>query len=196
MLTSLEWALDHLDCEGDTDLFPRPFEIDALRSAQSTVLPELATIDIAGHHWAGARKLLIPKDDFSFRSVTQLDPLDSLLFAALIKEAGPLIEARRRPAPEGRVFSYRFVPTANGQLYGDQSLWDAFWQASEDAAHDSRFVVSTDITDFYNHVYHHTVENQLRECGVAPGFTAALLNLLKALTQGVSRGLPVGPHPI
>ena len=46
---SLNWALAHVRRFGDTDLFPVPFEFQALAKAWSKVLPDLLAIDLAVH---------------------------------------------------------------------------------------------------------------------------------------------------
>ena len=57
------------------------------------------------------------------------------------------------------------------------------------------FVVVTDLVDFYNQIYHHTIENQLLEAKVSKPHQTAIKNLLQFDTDKVSRGIPVGPHP-
>src|SRR5690348_15827745 len=111
---SFNWALTHLEKQGDTDLFPRPFEIDVLASA----VPVLQAVNSSDYTWGPARHFLIPKADLSVRRATQLDPLDSLFLAAIIREIGELIEKRRVPVAEHAVFSYRFNPTKDGMFYG------------------------------------------------------------------------------
>ena len=62
-------------------------------------------------------------------------------------------------------------------------------------AYRCNYVVTTDLVDFYNQISHHTIERELLACRVASHLRSALMNLLKNFTQGVSRGIPVGPHP-
>ncbi len=192
---ALDWALIHIDLQGDTDLFPRPFEIDAMKAAWPTLISDLSNLDITNHPWQAGRKVLLLKDDRSFRSASQLDPLDSLLFAAIVRQIGEQVEAHRSPLLNEAVFSYRFAPTPAGHLYGDESRWDAFWQVSIAHAYRCNYVVTTDLTDFYNQISHHTIERELLTCRIASHLRSAIMNLLRNFTQGVSRGIPVGPHP-
>jgi hypothetical protein len=78
--TSLSWALKHVCKEGDTDLFPQPFEFDIIKKYWPTVLK---AVQINEHRWHGPRRLIVPKSEYGFRTVCQLDPQDSILFAAL-----------------------------------------------------------------------------------------------------------------
>jgi hypothetical protein len=143
-----------------------------------------------------ARRFVIPKEALAFRTATQLDPFDSVILAALMYEIGPAIEARRVLRQDDLVFSCRLEPTADGRFYGETSNWDAFWEASLKKApsEDVAYVVIADITDFYNQVYHHVVENELAAAQVPQGARDSLKHMMGALTQKVSRGVPVGPH--
>jgi hypothetical protein len=191
---SLEWAVKHLKNHGDTDLFPRPFEIDLISKDRQSIVKQLANVDVSQHHWRSYRIAFIPKDEVSFRRACQLNPIDSLLFTALIRKIGKSIEKRRVPVGDSRVFSYRFDPTADGHLYGNRSLWEEFWRRSYAESKSSEFVIVTDISDFYNQIYHHTLEHQLKECGIKGSYYTAITNMVKSLTTLVSRGIPVGPH--
>lgn len=192
--TSLAWSLKHLLYDGDTDLLPRPFEIEIIKSNWDELSKVFQKIDITNHLWKGVRYLLVPKDEFLFRRICQLDPIDSLLFAAIMREIGGLIEKHRIPENREQVFSYRFNPVPKGHFYGETNLWDNFWDKSINNAQTSGFVAITDITDFYNQIYHHTIENQLDLCKVDKAYRTAIINLLKNATQGISRGIPIGPH--
>jgi Reverse transcriptase (RNA-dependent DNA polymerase) len=193
--TSLDWALKHVRKEGDTDLFPQPFEFDIIKKYWASVQKTLKGIQINTHSWQGPRRLMVPKSEFGFRAVCQLDPLDSILFAAILKEIGSKIEHKRSPSTDEAVFSYRFDPSASGRLYAANTGWEKFWKTSAAKCDQFKYVLVTDISDYYNQIYHHTVENQLDECGVLKDYWYALKNLLANVTEGVSRGVPVGPHP-
>jgi hypothetical protein len=194
--TSLDWALKHVRKEGDTDLFPQPFEFDVIKKYWPKVLAELKQIDINKHQWQGPRRLMVPKSEFGFRAVSQLDPLDSILFAALVREVGAKIERKRLAKSENAVFSYRFDPAPSGRMYAASTGWEDFWKTSASYCDSFPCVLVTDISDFYNQIYHHTIENQLNECGVEHDYWHAFKNLLANVTEGVSRGVPIGPQAL
>jgi hypothetical protein len=87
------------------------------------------------------------------------------------------------------------LPENDGRLYAPITGWEQFWRTS--AGHCDQFshVLVTDISDYYNQIYHHTVENQLNECGVDRRYWTTIKRLLANVTEGVSRGIPIGPHP-
>ena len=124
------WALRHLSEEGDSDLFPAPFEIQVFDYCWPDIQAALSKLDVEQYQWSDGRRFVIPKEALAFRNATQLDPFDSLVLAALIYEFGSAIESHRIPAGEAIVFSRRFDPKVDGRIYGDSSNWDAFWSAS------------------------------------------------------------------
>jgi hypothetical protein len=191
---SLDWALQHLILEGDGDLFPRPFEIDVIKGSWNALKQDLLGVDVAKHQWQPVQNVLVPKEELSFRRACQMEPLDSVLFSAITYEIGGAIEARRRPTTEQSVFSYRFSPQPDGSMYAKGNPWKDFWSTSVIRANKGQFVATLDISDFYNQIYHHAIENQLDSSGVNADLKRALLNILKLASANVSRGVPVGPH--
>lgn len=193
------WALKHLLIEGDTDILPRPLELDAIQYCWKDLANQLAVLDLTNYEWHGTRRFLVPKERFAFRVATQLDPIDSIVLAALIKKYGRKIEAGRIAISQNRVFSYRFQPSENGRFYSDPESWHSFWKTSVEKAEkltDSGWVAILDITDYYNQIYHHTLENQLTATDIPIVAIQLLMGLIKAVTHTVSRGIPVGPHSL
>jgi hypothetical protein len=192
--TSLDWALQHLIFEGDGDLFPRPFEIEVIKTSWNTLRQDLVSLDVAQYKWKPVQNVLVPKEELSFRRACRMEPLDSVLFSALVHEIGSAIEARRRPIAEQCVFSYRFSPQADGSMYRKGNPWKDFWNTSVSRSGNDKFIAVIDISDFYNQIYHHTLENQFDSSGVNPDIKRAFLNIFKLSSANVSRGIPVGPH--
>jgi len=195
---SYSWAIDHLIAEGDTDLLPSLFEFEAIKFNWANIFSILTDLDLNHYEWSDGRRFLVPKDQLSFRIATQLTPFDNLLLSAIIKEYGHLLEQLRIPVAQKRVFSYRFDPKNTKRFYGESTSWQAFWDTScSKASMDGvNWVVITDITDCYNQIYHHILENELKKSGIPKPTAQAIKNLIGRLTQGVSRGIPVGPHSV
>lgn len=192
-----DWALKHLLLEGDTDLLPPLPEVDAMKFNWTALGPLFASLDLEQYRWKGERRFIIPKEGLAFRSATQLDPVDSLVLAAIVRKWGRRIEGIRIPVSEQRVFSHRFAPTPEGRFYGETSGWHEFWSHSIELASgpDVTHVLVADIVDYYNQIYHHVLENQLADAGLPKPIWSAIKRLVNHLTQSVSRGVPVGPHP-
>lgn len=191
---SIAWAISHLYKESDNDLFPRQYELDIIEELKPHVISICKNIDIGNYKWNAARRFIIPKDDLSFRNATQLDIVDSILLGAIIYEFGSNIESKRIPSSQKTVFSYRFLPEQNGTLYGNKKAWESFWESCKIEASTSSHVVVCDISDFYNQIYLHTVENQLAECQIPNQIIKSIKELLISITQRSSKGIPIGPH--
>jgi hypothetical protein len=114
-LDSLDWALNLALKYRDTDIFPSVFELEAIQHNNS-LISKLADENILDWSVRGLRKCLTPKHRYGFRVATQLDPLDFLIYTALVYEIGSDLEKRRIPINEGIVHSYRFSPNADGQI--------------------------------------------------------------------------------
>jgi hypothetical protein len=192
--TSISWAINHLYKESDNDLFPRQYELDIIKNTKRHVIDVCKNIDIGNYKWNAARRFLIPKDDLSFRNATQLDIIDSIMLGAIIYQFGANIESKRLPTSKNTIFSYRFAPEQDGTLYGNKKAWENFWISCKISAAQSSHIVVCDISDFYNQIYLHTVENQLAECGLPNPIIRSIKELLVSITQRSSKGIPIGPH--
>ena len=191
---SYEWALAHLIKENDTDLFPDPIEIEIINYEKDRIIGKLETIDVGSYTWKPFRRFMIPKGELSYRMITQLHPLDSIMLSAMIYEYGHLIEQHRPTIAENKVFSYRFSPLPDGTLYAKNDSWKAFWTANLSKAQNYDYIACLDISDFYNQIYHHTIENMLIHVGFPNEIKKSIMKLLENITQKMSRGIPVGPH--
>ena len=80
--TSLEWALAHLQRENDTDLFPEPIEIEIVNQQKEEIVRLVKDVDLGAYSWHPSRRFMVPKGELSYRMITQLDPLDSVMLSA------------------------------------------------------------------------------------------------------------------
>lgn len=192
---ALNWALRHVERLGDTDIFPLPFEYQAIRYRWDQLRPYLARQDLDTWPVRPARQCLTPKGRFAFRVATHLDPLDTLLLTALTYEAGSDFEAKRVAKGLAVVHGYRFEPTADGLMYDPSYSYDSFQKRSREMADTNgvTHVVVTDIADFFPRLYVHPLENALKASDADEGLLRGLLKMLKQLNFSVSYGIPVGP---
>ena len=189
---SIKWAIEFIDRHSDGDIFPHIPEISAIARQSDALAGAISKMQLSDLSPQPYRRFLVPKDDLSYRQATQLHPQDSVLLTAIVHQYGEGIESRR--LPQDKVFSYRFDPSVEHGLYGSKGLWNDFWSSGAKTAEGFPFILYCDIADFYNQIYHHTVENQLAESGFPNQANKWIINLLEATTQGVSRGIPIGPH--
>ena len=160
---SLDWALRHAITQGDTDVLPHAFEFQAVEHDWDNIKRLLCGKDILSWQCRPTRQCLSPKQRLGFRIATQLDPLDFLIFGALVREIGQELEASRLPVNDQNVFSHRFNPKDEGSLFDSNMGYHSFQARSRALAASDQFshVVLADIADFFPRLYHHRVEGAL-----------------------------------
>ena len=193
---SIRWAINFLYHHSDGDLFPKVLEMDAIYNMAEEFIKNVENQNLDLEHFkpGSCRRFIVPKDELSYRQATQLDPQDSIILSALIHQYGQGIEARR--LTKDKVFSYRFKPDAQLGLYDNPTSWNDFWTKAYYTSNDFDTVLYCDITDFYNQIYHHTVQNQLIASGFPNQEQKWIISLIESTTAKVSRGIPVGPHAL
>lgn len=190
---SILWAINFLHSHSDGDLFPKILEIDAIYEMADEFVKQIENKDLCSFPPGSCRRFIVPKDEIAYRQATQLDPQDSIILSALIYQYGQNIENRRLPST--KVFSYRFKPDKLG-LYASQMSWNNFCKFAYQESQKFSTILYCDIADFYNQIYHHVIENQLIASGFPNQAKKWIIELLESTTAGVSRGIPVGPHPV
>ena len=198
--TSLNWALKHINRSKDTYIFPLPFEFEAINENWTEVLNHLKGLDVLNCGVGNYRSEITPKSRVGFRISTQLDPLDSIIYNAIIYEIHECIEKKRLDKSREIVYSFRLAPDSEGILYDKDYNWDTFNQRARVLCEkaENEFVVVTDIADFYPSIYLHNIETPLRECVAESGQNShaeTLINMIKAMhISQTHKGLPIGPQ--
>ena len=123
---ALNWALTHIRRFGDTDILPGAFEFAAVAHAWTWLRIELESRDLAIYGLRPHRYLLVPKPGGGFRVVVQLDPLDTIVYTALVYEMAELIERHRIPAAQRVACSYRIQLDDKGSFFGPDNGWRDF----------------------------------------------------------------------
>lgn len=193
---SLDWALKHISKFGDTDLLPVPFEYEAVAHSWGWLRDEIMGVELADYRVGPAQRYLVPKPGRGFRVVTQLDPIDALVYTAMIYEIADAIENVRVPASRNIACSYRVSLDGTGAFFRADNGWPAYHTQSRTMARDNEVeaVLVADISDFYNQIYHHRLENALDDAGVSLERRQNIAGFLSQLTATQSRGIPVGPY--
>jgi Reverse transcriptase (RNA-dependent DNA polymerase) len=193
----LDWALSHILRYGDTDIFPVPFEFEAISHAWLSIRPALERLDLCEYVPSAGQRVLVPKPGGGFRVAVQLDPIDSILYTAMAYEAAESIEQSRVDRAQQVACSYRINLDAKGSFFAVESGWADFHRRSVELTNIKGFthVLLADISDFYNQVSLHRVESALYTANLARPRVNTIHEFLLALNLKQSRGLPVGPLP-
>lgn len=190
---SVEWAITHIRRFGDTDIFPVPFEYEAIRHSWNALKQEICAIDLETYEVRAAKRLLVPKQHGGYRVAIRLDPIDTIIYTALAYECAEQVEQFRIPTGRRVSCSYRVEIGARGELFRNKNGWDDFHARSQELSEQFDYVVTADIADFYNQIGHHRVRNALEVAGVSSERAKNIENLLMNFTGGQSQGLPIGP---
>lgn len=182
---------------GDTDIFPFPFENHVFHDEEAAIV-KLVQTTASDHEkeinknppWAYST--LSPVTQTGFRWATQIDPLWNAYLLALVLSLAEAVERARLPRESETVFSYRIQTSPIDDRIYEIDGWRRFQQRSRNLAEQHKYVVAVDIADFYSRVYHHRLENALRQVDRDGNRTARIMDILKVLSQGTSYGLPVG----
>jgi hypothetical protein len=81
---SLDWALHHLCRYGDSDFFPHMLELDAIRANWEEVKTHILGINLEGYVPQRPLVRFAPKLSGNYRMVHRLDPIDSLVYTAMV----------------------------------------------------------------------------------------------------------------
>lgn len=137
-----------------------------------------------------SERLLVPTGPSGFRITTKLHPFWNLYFNGL----GVAIAEAHEPKRSDRAHSYRFVDTGEA-LFDRKASWRAYRGATlEDGdLRESTVVAQTDISNFYEHVYHHRIANFVDDLfGYESTVSTQVDRFLSKFAAGRSFGLPVG----
>lgn len=190
---SLEFAKKHITKFYDSDFFPRAFEFDALWHSWDEVKKELSSKNVAKHWVTSPKTLTSVKPKGGFRVVQQLDPLDTIIYTALAYLVANKVESARIPKEQHVACSYR-IDLDEGSLFAEGNGFGEFTTQSEMLANSKRYVLATDITDFYNQIYLHRLNNAIEyaDSNLKP-IGDDIEGFLSRLNGKASQGVPVGP---
>lgn len=191
---SLNWSLKHVLNFGDTDVFPLPFEYEAIESDWDNAKAYLLDQNVLDWVIRPHRILISPKSKYGFRTITQLDPYDFLIFTSLVKEIAEDIERRRVSLVEDIVFSYRYQHNQDGRFFSKDVKYATFLAKCKEhiKKENTTYIAVTDISDFYSRIYHHRLENALSRATKKNNHAKAIMKLLSGWNERESFGIPIG----
>lgn len=136
-------------------------------------------------------RLLVPTGSSGFRITTKIEPFWNIYFNGLGVAIAEKLEKQRSP----NAHSYRYIDSGD-KLFNSDKSWRSFKQATLDALpndDDYSMVVQTDVSSFYEHIYHHRLENCVADLFGSDSLVALQIDrLLSKFASGRSFGLPVG----
>lgn len=187
---ALEFARRHISAYYDTDFFPKPFEFLAVWHCWDEIKAYLLATPLKDVLSSQPRVLPWHKARGGCRVVHQLEPLDALIYTALVYLVAEKVE-QARMGPEVSC-AYR-IEVSHNSFFSRGSGFDTYRENCERLASQHGYVLSTDISDFYNQIYLHRIRNGLEEIGTGAALAKEIESFLMRLNIKSSQGLPVGP---
>ncbi|MFZ2781792.1 MAG: RNA-directed DNA polymerase [Rectinemataceae bacterium] len=196
----IKLAIKNVSNYGDTDIFPFPMENALFFDLPERVEEVMKDIEANFGKWKAnypveCIKTCIPVGYTGYRWATVIDPIWNCFLLYQTLKISSNIEMNRIPINKQSVFSYRIKPDeASGKLFNQDQNWRSFYgKAIENAKSDQySYVIRFDISDFYNRVYHHRLDNALIGCGIEPEIKRRIMDILQDISGTASYGLPVG----
>ena len=193
-IASVEFARRHVDAYWDSDFFPKAFEFLALWPHWGEVREYLTSMPIDSLEVILPRVMAAPKPGGSYRIVHQLDPLNTLAYTAMAFMVAENVENSRPRRADRIACSYRISLAADqGRFFDVAHGYTDFVSRSRQLSARFEHVLEADITDFYNQINLHRLQNNLAGCGVEDVLAKAIERFLMRLNDGISHGIPVGP---
>ncbi len=199
-MNSLNLAINNISKLGDTDIFPFLIENMVLFDNPSAIEAILKDIEANFDNWLSKYPVCtiqscIPVGYTSYRWATQIDPIWNAFLLYKVLKIAEKIEQERVPIEKKSVFSYRYKSNEeSGYLFDKDINWRGFYSTALEEAEsiDRLFVVRFDISDFYNRIYHHRLENAIMRIGADPEVKNQIMRILQDVSNNDSYGLPVG----
>lgn len=190
-------AIDNVSKWGDTDIFAYPLENTVIGDMKSEVVAQLNAIHAKFDEslqnqpiWSETGMTLVGYT--GLRAGTTIDPIWNLYLLALCIGLRKTIEAERNVLSDSVVHSYRILKdSSDGRLFQDGG-YSRFLEQTRSHSEDHSYVLITDIADFYPRIYHHKIENALKQLKDFGDYPGRIMKILGILSGNVSYGLPVG----
>lgn len=195
---ALLWSLKHLKKFGSSDLFPKGFEFTALSNDWEAIKNYIMGLNVDDYVPKSPVLSLCPKADGTFRIVHDLDPLDALIYTALIYAVSQQVEEYRIPESKNIACSYRIKLDLEGSFFAyEDNGWSNFRIGKKAllSGFQKGYILKCDIADFYNQIYIHRIRNIISEAGkgTLEKHAKTTEDFLLLLNTKTSQGIPVGP---
>ena len=136
-----------------------------------TIAKDCERLNIGQYAPVGAIETLTPKSWLGFRIAHQLTAADNVIYLAALLDCAPNLEAARVPKDDNEAFAYRFAEGESLRIFESARSYHQ-WLAHlsefggpENPFAEDRPAIVTDISDFYQRIYFHRIENVLQDAG-------------------------------
>jgi hypothetical protein len=197
---AIELALNNVQKEGLTDIFPTPFEVSLLKNNFfRTFLASQTKTRIASNGLSGLKvhpisHVLFPKKDaYDFRRAALIQPIDTIVYLALVLMYADVIEKCRIKKANKVVFSYRFKPK-DGYLFDPKYNYTSFQAhvTEQQKSKNVKVLVKCDISNFFDRLNLHRLESTLLSLPIDNKLVRLTNELLLFWANRDSYSIPIG----
>lgn len=190
---ALDFARQHIEKYYDSDFFPKPFEFEAIWHNWDEVKTELSTKNIEKLPVFPPHTVPAIKSNGTYRIVHQLEPVDAIIYTAMAYEIAASVEAARLPVDWKAACSYR-LQIHEGSFFSAGGGYPDFNSRTIELSEQFKYILATDITDFYNQIYLHRLNNAIEFADPSLKNKAKdIESFLSRINGKTSQGIPVGP---
>lgn len=133
----------------------------------------------------------VKKPNGGYRIIHSLDPINLIQYIAMVYMISNSVESSRMD--EKIVFSNRIKLTKEGSFFRNSNSYNNYLEQSKKLAKQKKYILKTDIADFYNQIYLHRVQNNIEFCTGNSNIAKDIELFLSKLNIKASKGIPVGP---
>lgn len=188
---SIEFAKKHIEYYYDSDFFPKSFEFEAIWHCWDEVKKHLLATNVQKFRTRHPLTMAFKKPSGSYRIVHQLEPLDTMIYTSLAYLVAEKIENAR--ASKQIACSYRFS-LDDGKFFEKNAGFKLFAEMIVRFSNQYQYILVTDITDFYNQIYLHRLNNAIERADQGLEEIANdVERFISSLNDKASQGIPVGP---
>jgi hypothetical protein len=198
---SVRRAINHLGVFGDTDLFPRLPEMRCFLERPGTIAKDCPSLNLGQYKPVGVVETLTPKSWLGFRIAHQLTASDNVIYLAALLDCAPNLEAARLARDDNEAFAYRFEEGESlrifepGRGYHQWLAYLSEFAGAENPFAEDRPAIITDISDFYQRIYFHRIENVLQDAGCPGGQSELIKKIIKTTRARQSMDYQLGARP-
>ncbi len=189
------WVINHLVKHGDTDILPHAFELKFFHDCIDDLSEASSAVNLYTYKPVTILHALAPKSRYGFRICHQIHPIDNIFFLGSVFHIANKLEESRPNASEISSYSYRFLPSDDYDLFKPENKYRS-WLGAQSLqvgfGDDVKCVAVTDISDFYQRLGHHRIENCLNDYSGDDKYAKIPYRFLNHWRAKQSFGLPVG----
>ncbi|WP_089168495.1 RNA-directed DNA polymerase [Azotobacter chroococcum] len=204
---AIKLAISHIIRKGCDDIFKPPIFSSSIehqiittnieefeKKAFKDTLNFIKQAELTQYRIGGIHNSLVVKDNNSFRQVAWIDPFDSVKYLAVCILLYEKIEPARISKEKKYIHSHR-LSESDGELFDPSFGYDSFRARSSELSreHIGKWKIATDISNFFDRIGNHSLENHLLDIGCNKKYVTLLREML-LFWAGDRRsfGVPVG----